>query len=281
MKQLILCTAFLIAHFTGSSTLIVVGYYSKCAKIWRFYERNADNEFDPKVIIYNITGHPITVCMRVTDLSADGFDYRNLPLLTKTTGLTSDTVISPTTIPPYSYGIYSTEQLQKGKSSGFYDEFYINGEKAGIEPVRQKLLYGDAHYKYFSADALGGSPGCLVGTDHLMIAKKKTGHMTLYYNDLYPWRRNNLVHSSWKFDMELLKGIGEWTLTDPEGNEFTVDPENRKTTFSVDFDRRDSFRLEISYRLIKENDSLPQLEITRYFTNGSSGFQLPVLVKRH
>lgn len=278
MKCRFLILLLLSLPLLGYADLIGVGYYNKYAKIWRFYERNNKGEFEPKVLVYNTTGQPIIFYMKVT-LSNRALDSKAMVLLKQFTGLSSDTVVRPVTIPAYGYGIYTTEQELTNRSTGFFDAVYINGECAGIEFIRLKPQITDSKYKYYSYEALG-SPHCLIGTNDLIAPKGKTCKMTLFYSNIEK-ERTQLPMKEWRFDATLKSGNIHLTIHLSGNKKIKIDPAHSKTTFSIDVSQIDIFNIEITYKILNR-DSLPAIDLYKYFgSNGSSnGMELPIFLQR-
>ena len=280
MRKLVLSTILLLLPFTHFANQIPIGYHSKYAKIWRFYERNEQGGYDPKVLVYNLSGQQITVCVKVV-LHGNPMDARAMGYLKEFTGLGSDTVLRPVVIAAYGYGVYTTDQLLNEKSTGFYDAVIINGEGAGIMPIRPPLKLQNARFRFYSYDAVSGGTGALIGTDSLMVKEGETGRMHLFYSNVQAQRRNNWNVNEWKFDFGLYSGDATISIKGPTGKEISISNSDKKLSMIVDITQLDTFSLDAIYKILSK-DSLSQIDYTRHSGNGSSNSAiLPIFLKRN
>jgi hypothetical protein len=250
------------------ATMIPVGYHSRLVRIWRYFERNDSGSFTPRMLVYNVTDTPVTVEVRVVkhggDMTAD-----DLALLTKQTGLMSDVEVRLNTIPAHGYGIYTTAQVAEHVSSGYFEAVIINGWGAGIQPLRQRLVWPDKRYKYYAYECINGvgGGGYMLGTNTLMATVGDTCHMTIYYSNVEARRKNAFNVTLWQYEMKVNKGAAWLSLADPKGQAWTVTTASPYVHFVENIVGIDSLQLELAYG-IQLNDPMPELELRESFCMG-------------
>jgi|GEM_PF-2906778 len=271
-RHLLVLTIVLLPLFAGAHQ-IPIGYHSKFAKIWRFYEKDELGRWIPKIMIYNITDKPINVCMKVV-VSERETQESDRKLMKQYLNIDNDTTIKPVTIAAHDYGIYNTEVQNYRNPTGFFDAVIINGWGAGIMSVRGIPKITEDQYRYYSYEGVDGNAGCLIGTDDMFVKPRKKGRVSLYYQ----CKEMKVNYPMTHYDFEPVIYNGDVSLkVRQRGSDWTkVDTKNPKQKFSVDMQHIDDFYLDAEYT-INNTDSIAGAGLGFYFCNGCyRGIELPV-----
>lgn len=277
---------FLLAILLPTSLIIAnqipIGYFSDKVTIWRYWEINADNKPEAKILVYNKTDAPITFYMIIRG-SKNTMANAEIKLLQKYTNWKCDTVVRPVTIQPHEYGVYERDYATTKSSLGWYDILYVDNTRLGMAEIGKMLLQTTFEHRYYSYEGLQGFGYYLVGKDQLFSERGKKDKMTLYFDV------NHNTPEIHKIRLIPAKNEGLKTLTMHAEDGTAYDAETSMPNLQgdyVDFDKgilldlqsKDHFKIEVDYR-VAQNDKEPEFDLRTYFNYGSSGEVMPILVK--
>ncbi len=283
MRYLIPVCICVLLPLIGMANITPMGYASKKAGIWRYWEINAHNVPEPKMLVYNKSDTAIVFFM-VLSQPKNGMTAEERSKLHGLLHIDNDTIIKPMTIQPHAYGIFNTE-VAPLKGYVPMDILFVNGAIIGQAGIMQPFSMPAYEHRYYSAEGEQGMGLCIIGRDNLFSKRGKKDRMTLYFdrhflaNSINEVKLVPMTNCGFK-SMTLYAGDGtECSIDIPEGKGgIPVSKAANMKGVKVDLQHIDAYKIDVEYTLAP-GDVDPSFNLRMLYAGCNIGEQIPVIPK--